>query len=164
MIPRMPLPIAVLSLLVVLVATGCASSGSESGDSVYRERLVLATESDAVRIAESVLPQFGYNPDHEVQGNTLVIETSWRSRSPFPDEEAEGIEEAQTRVIVEGRQRTDTIEGQQYYALVLLVQNETRRSGEDWRSTRNTPDFVAYANSIKEEFDDAFLSIGVRRY
>lgn len=158
------LPRVALFLVLLFVATGCASSGSESGDANYRERLVLATESDAVRIAEQVLPSFGYNPEPSVQGNTLVIETSWRSRSPFPDEEAEGIQAAQTRVIVEGRQRTDTIEGQQYFALVLLVQNETRREGEDWRSTRNTPDFVAYADRIKEEFEDAFLSIGVRRY
>lgn len=156
---------AAASLVVVLLAPlGCASSGNSDGDAVYREQLGTATLMDAETMIERVFAQSGYNASRVSDPPNLRYESEWRDRSPFSDEAAEGIVAAETRLSITGRQRVDGFEGQQYFALVLMVENRVEFEDGSRSASRNTPEFVAYLEAITERFEEEMRSIGVRRY
>jgi len=148
---------------VVLLPAGCASGGG-GGDAVFRAELGIATEADAVTISDRVFSQFQYTLARTDDPPNLRMETEWRVREPFQDERAQGITEAESRLVVSGRQRLETELGSQF-AMTLMVENRVRTgvSGE-WVDTHNTPQFRAYARSIAERLETQFRTIGVRRF
>lgn len=154
----------VLAAALLLGLAACASSGGVDGDAVYRERLGLATQPDTERIVRTVFNRAGFQVNPRSGPPIIMYESNWRERDLFPDERGEGIVEAETRLLVEGRQRTDTIEGGQYFSLIFMVENRTRVSDGEWRGTRNTPQFLAYVDEIKEDFESELSNIGVRQY
>lgn len=153
----------VVFLALVVAPLGCATSGGGS-DSVFRSELGVATEADALMVSERVFNQFQYTLARVDDPPNFRMETEWRMRDPFPDERSQGIVEAETRLVVVGRQRLETQLGSQF-SLMLMVENRVRAgSTGEWLDTRNSPDFRAYARSIAERMETDFRTIGVRRF
>jgi hypothetical protein len=151
------LPAALLLLLV----SGCASVG---GAALFRQELGTATEPDATTVMERVSAHFHYTVDRREEPPNFWIQTHWQGRPPFDDERAQGIIEAETRLLLTGRQRIDSLLGSQF-AMTLVVENRTRTGPDvDWVETVNTPMFVEYAKSIAERIEQDFRTIGVRRF
>lgn len=153
-----------VALALLIAVGGCATGGSAGGDSQYRERMGLATQTDAQRVVSLVFNRAGYEMIERSGPPLVVYESPWKVRSLLPDERAEGIVEAESRLRVEGRQRLDTIEGDQYFALTFIAENRTRAADGEWRTSVQTPGFVAYAEEIKEDLESELLNIGVRVY
>lgn len=151
-------------VLAVVISSSACASGATGGDAQYRERMGLATQADAQRIIQQVFNRAGYEFEERSGPPLLVYESPWQLRSPFPDEEAENVVEVESRLRVEGRQRLDTIEGDQYFALTFIALNRTRAEDGEWRTTLNTPDFMAYAEEIKDDLESELMNIGVRVY
>lgn len=158
---RLARALLVLALLVVPVA--CASGGG-GGSSVFRAELGMATEADARSVSDRVFSQFQYTLDRAEDPPSLRLITEWRVRDPFQDERSLGIVEAESRLIVIGRERTISELGSQF-AMTLQVENRVRAgtTGE-WVDTQNTPQFREYARSIAERLETEFRTIGVRRF
>lgn len=151
-------------LLLALVAGACASGG-RGGSSVFRTDIGNATLNDAVTLTQRVLAQHHYELESADTVPQMRFETRWRSRRPFSDELALGINEAESRVIVTGRERSQSEMGA-IYALNMVVENRVKVAGSPtWNeATVHTPEFRAYANEMANFFRGLIRDIGVRRY
>jgi hypothetical protein len=150
-----------LVLAALLVTVACASTG---GSALFRRDVGSATGPDALERGSMIVQEFHYEIDRRQESPELVIETHWRRRPVFDDERALGIDAAESRVIITGRQRVDTLLGS-LYTLTLVVENRTRLDGgEVWRETVNTPSFVEYADRMAKRLEEEFRTIGVRRF
>lgn len=151
----------VLGLFLVAVPA-CAGSGN--GSAVFRADLGISTAVQSMTISERIFNQFQYTVERQDDPPNLRMESEWRMRPPFEDERALGIVEAETRLIVTGRQRLETELGSQF-AMTLMVENRVRAGTDgDWRDTYNTPQFREYARSIAERLEREFRTIGVRTF
>ena len=151
----------ILPAALLVLVSGCASVG---GAALFRQDLGTATEPDATTVMERVSSHFHYSIDRREEPPNFWIQTHWQARPPFEDERARGITRAETRLLLTGRQRIDTLLGSQF-ALTLVVENRTRSGpDEDWVETINTPMFVEYAKGIAERMEQEFRTIGVRRF
>jgi hypothetical protein len=153
-----------LLLLTVVGLPACASS--TGGSAVFRRELGSGTESNAREIFERVTGLRQFQIEKIEPSPNFSIITEWRLRPPFPDERLLGITEAETRLTLVGRIRVPATEaaGEQF-AFTLVVENRTRGGeGEPWVSTRNTELFRNYAQSIAEQIEQEFRTIGIRRF
>jgi hypothetical protein len=149
--------------LLVTIPFGCASAGGGS-DAVFRAELGMATEADARTVGERVFNQFQYTLSRVDEPPNLRMESEWRLREPLADERSLGIVQAESRLVLIGRQRLETELGSQF-AMTLMVENRVRAGATgEWLDTRNSSDFRAYARSIAERLETEFRTIGVRRF
>lgn len=151
-------------LLTVVGLPACASSSG--GSAVFRRELGTGTESNAREIMERVTGLRQYQVDQIEESPNFSITTQWRLRPVFTDERLIGILEAETRLTLVGRIRVPATEaaGEQF-AFTLVVENRTRGgTGEGWVMSRNTEMFREYAQSIAEQLEGEFRTIGIRRF
>jgi hypothetical protein len=156
--------LAVLTLALAL-ANACASSGTgEANRASFQRTVGTASAADATEKALKVLSLFQFEIRRQDQVPSIVIETEWRQRSPFPDELAAGIEAAENRVFVTGRRRAETELGP-IFNVSMAIENRVRRNagGTEWVETSATPMYRQFADSIFKLYQRE-LTIGVRRY
>lgn len=136
---------------------GCAGSSPDQ----YRDLRVAAGEANGPAIPQVVQRVIDDNLFEifrfEESPVSIVWETGWKSRIPFDDEKAQGIMEAQTRLIITSRPKsgggTSAI-----YRVSITAQNMVRiRDTDGWIRVPNTKQYSAYirgiAYSLKSEFD-----------
>jgi hypothetical protein len=147
--------------LLVLLCTACASGG---GSALFRRDLGNASGPDAVAVALRVAQQYSYQIANVDSLRGIRIETEWLKRKPFSDEEAFGIEDAETRLLIVARPRGTTLIGNNY-SVNLTVENRLRVQGSSaWNESLNTDMFNAYAGKIAAELKQLYTNIGVRKY
>jgi hypothetical protein len=152
----------VFALLVLPLLAACASGGG--GDAVFRAEVGMSTATQSMTIGERIFSQFQYTVSRTEEPPNLRMETEWRLRPPFDDERALGIVEAESRLVLMGRQRLETELGSQF-AMTVMVENRVRVGTDgEWMDTRNTPQFRAYARSIAERLEQEFRTVGVRTF
>jgi hypothetical protein len=164
-IMRLDAPKARASLLVLLLALGCAGlrSGSQGKLASFQRNVGTASVPDAMERVPRVLRLFAYEIMREETTPSIMIETHWKSRVPFTDEHNLGITTAENRVMVTGRVRGNT-ELRAYYNLNLSIDNRVKlMGGEGWVETSATPMYRAYADSLTKHMQRE-LMIGVRKY
>jgi hypothetical protein len=146
------------SFAVVIGVTACGASGTR----LYQKEVGLATRTDLERVATLNILRFHYEVAEHDSIPFLRWETHWRPRRPFTDEIDLGITAAETRLMVMGRARSES--ETTIYSTRVTVENRVRvAGGADWNPNVHTPLFVAYADSIVEEFRKEFANIGIRR-
>ena len=151
-------------LLALLVVAACASGGRTSSSATFQRDIGIASEPDAIAIAERIIQRYQYEVIRTDPVPNLRYETDWKKRVPFGDEHALGITEAENRLIITGRLRNTTDLGANY-DLNLTVENRVRVAGSlDWNEGTASPLFRRYADEITEEFRKELQVIGVRRY
>lgn len=149
--------IAVLALLL-------GACGATGGSALFRREVGTASGPDALERSAMVLKQFHYEVNREEHTPNLMLETHWLPREVFADELQLGVSDAESRVIITGRQRVDTLLGS-LYALSFSMENRVRQAGSDrWIETANTPMFQAYAESVAKRLEEELRTIGVRRF
>jgi hypothetical protein len=145
---------------VAIAGTACGSTG---GPRLYQKEVGLATRLDLERVATLNILRFHYEVAEHDSIPFLRWETHWRPRRPFADEQELGITNAETRLVITGRSRSESESST--YATRVIVENRVRVAGDvDWNPNVNTPLFIAYADSISEEFRKEFANIGIRRH
>lgn len=153
----------ILVLTLLSAAAACASGGGGASP-VYRRDIGNASFVDALSRSELVLARSHYEILNLDTIPFIRIETHWRPRPPFADEQTLGITEAESRVIVTARVRGETDIGS-VYNVQMTVENRVRLAGgPDWNERTNTPMFREYADDITTMFKTEFVNIGVRRY
>ena len=150
--------------LALLVIAACASGGRTSSSATFQRDIGIASEPDAIAIAERIIQRYQYEVIRTDPVPNLRYETDWKKRVPFDDEHALGITDAENRLIITGRLRNTTDLGANY-DLNLTVENRVKVAGSlDWNEGTASARFQRYADEITQEFRKELQLIGVRRY
>lgn len=148
----------IISLIIIGLFVGCAGVSQDQ----YRDFRVSAGESNKTVIPEKlqrIIDTYLYEiVRFEESPVSMMWETGWRTRAPFADEMAQGITEAQTRLIFTGRPKSGGGGSGSIFRVHLTAQNMVRigYAGE-WIRVPNTKQYSAYireiAYSLKTELD-----------
>jgi hypothetical protein len=150
-------------LLVGLVLLGACAGGGRVAP-VYQRDIGNASRADLLSRAMLILTRFHYEVHHQELDPEIRIETHWRERPPFADEQVLGITHGENKVTVLGRVRGEAMDASVYH-IRMVVENRVRVAGGiDWNETVQTPMFRAYADSMTVEFRREISNIGVRAY
>ena len=137
---------------LTLLLLSCASSGG-MGDmsSTVRQNLGNFSASDIQRRTSEIFMRLSYQIDNQIGPPSIVIETLWKARTPFDDEIAAGNRQAQTRIIIRGRQRPGVTQAT-LYTTTFEAQNRVRDSAtNEWIEIPATESFRAYATQMARE-------------
>lgn len=150
-------PYLIISILYIGLFLGCAGVSPDQ----YRDLRVSAGEANLGLIPQKVQRILDYNLFEiirlEESPASIIWETAWKGRAPFNDERAQGIVEAQTKLIIMTRQKTGS-GSQALHRVHITAQNMVRfGSEEDWIRIPNTREYSSYirkiAYDLKSELD-----------
>ena len=142
----------IAAIAVLFVATGCASAGPEANLSRFQRNVGQATPQFARELTMRIITQHGFVVEQEEGIPNMVIQTRWRPRAPFPDEEALGIQSAQNRMIILARPRSAT-NNALTYNVDLVIENRVQLMGsEAWTQASATPEYEKWAEPHHDGF------------
>jgi hypothetical protein len=153
----------VMCLVAISGCSGAMQANNAATATRFERGLGMASARDVMDKTSKVIRQHQFEVFRSENPPNLYLETHWRTRAPFEDEERVGVVAAQTRVIMRAQQRgTSTLAD--FYSVDLTIENRVQRmgGGDTWDATLATPQYVAYANRITQDLKDE-LNIGVRR-
>jgi hypothetical protein len=151
-------------MLLLAVATVLGACAGGRGTALYQKDVGTASMIDALDRANLVVTRHHYEVSELDSIPIIRIETHWRQRPLFADEQALGITNAESRLIITARSRSET-EVATLYNVRLIVENRVRVAGAtEWNDRYSTPQFVAYADGITADFRRELQNIGVRRF
>jgi hypothetical protein len=119
---------------------------------------------DAYTLGMQIVNRYGFEAEEQDTVQEVRIQTHWKKRAPFADEQELGITDAETRILILGRSRGTTELGSNFSINVTLENRVRVAGGIDWNETTNTPMFVRYADDLTAEYRRLVTNIGVRRY
>jgi hypothetical protein len=154
-----------LRLALLVMATSLAAcAGGRAGMTVFQRDVGNASGNDAVSRALVVIGRNHFEVAQQDSTPFIRIETHWRSRTPFRDEQALGVTSAESRVIIIARPRAES-EFATTYNVRLMMENRVRvAGGAEWNETLSTPEFRQFADKMAEELRREYVNIGVRAY
>lgn len=156
---------ALLSLLVlsVLPLTACGARGSTSV-AHFARAVGVGTAYDINEGAHRVFALHQFEIERQEDEPSLYLETRWRDRMPFEDEQGLGVTAAQVRAVMRGRPRSGTSALGTTYSVDLSIEQRVQTmTQEEWTSLTATPQARAYAERIAEDLRRE-LDVGVRRF
>lgn len=159
---------AVLSLLISL-SVGCAGSASgdkAEGSSGYSTDVGTATEFDFYQKTRRILDRYQYEIiRHEESADMLYLETRWKDRYPFQDEQEIQVVQAMTRVIVQARPRTrGGMSTSRIYKVNFIAENMVLFANNDaWVHIPLTLMCREYLGKFAEDLRTEFR-IGIRKF
>lgn len=155
---------SIWAIALLMAGSACAGAGGrEASRASFQRNIGIATARDAFDRVLKVLREYHYEVLNEDSVPEIRIETHWKERAPFADEQELGISLAENRIIVNGRVRQNTEFGS-LYNIQLSIENRVRlMDNPEWVETSATPLYRAYADSLTTRMQRE-LTIGVRRY
>ena len=155
-----------LALFFLLGCGGTASKGARDSGNTYAALLGQASPFDFGDLVRQALDKYQFQVSRYDETNERVyLETQWKLRRLFDDEETQGVVEAQTRLILETRPRLrsgGTVKlSNVYYRAENKVLFETAR--DIWVNAPLSPMCHAYLQKIGDELKDKFTAT-MRRY
>lgn len=150
-------------MLLCMLAAACAGRGTDADRARFARDIGPASTRDAYEKSMKVVRQHQFQVERETAPPNLYIETRWRDRAPFDDEQARGIVAAQVRMIVRGTPRTGGAQGDVVNVQVNIENRVQLMGSPDWNTASATPQYRAYAQTITDDLRRE-LSVGVRRY
>jgi hypothetical protein len=155
---------SVATTLSLLLVFGCAAPMQRPPDQlVFEWNVGTATGRDAYDKAMKIIRQHQFVIEREIAGPTIYIETRWRDRMPFADEQALGFRAIQNRLVVRGNPRSGSSLGP-LYGVRFTIENRVQiGDSNDWIETVFTPQFRDYAQRISDDLRRE-LDVAVRRY
>jgi hypothetical protein len=155
--------VALAVLVGTMVGSACASAGPEANRTRFQRNVGQATPAFARELAMRILTQYGFVVEREEPIPNIMIQTRWKPRAPFPDEEALGIRSAENRMLVTARPRTAT-NNAQIYSVDVVIENRVQLLGSDvWTEASATPEYEKWTNRIVTDFTRELNVGGVRR-
>ncbi|NIR52085.1 hypothetical protein GWO43_26195 [candidate division KSB1 bacterium] len=151
-----------LTFVVVLLTLflGCAGSSASSGggSKIYRANLGIATFSGLRDQTQRLL----VNKHHYIiqyfdeSTDRFYVETEWKDRSPFADEVQQGVLQARSRVILEGRPRIHAGRSSKlkikFRGENLLLFSDSGQWERGHMSKQARENFKELANELKHRF------------
>lgn len=154
---------AIAVLLIACTLHACAGAGPAANRTRFQRNVGQASPTYARELAMRILTQYGFVVEREEPVPSIVIQTRWRPRAPFADEETLGIRGAENRMFVMARPRSAT-NNAQTYSVDVVIENRVQLLGsEAWTEASATPEYEKWANRIVEDFTRELNVGGVRR-
>lgn len=151
------------SLALTLSLMACATGSSQQNAHFARD-LGLATAAETVEKARLVLGLHQFEIRQEEPAPNIYIETRWRERTPFEDEQAMGLTRAQVRAIVRARPRSGTSQMGEVYTVDMVVEQRVSSAlNSNWTFGTMTPSARQYATRLADDLRQR-LDVGVRRF
>lgn len=151
------------ALLLALGIMGC--SGGGGAGNVYRSDMGRLLAGPLIAAREKVWTRHQvplYREEREFQ--RILFESQWMPRQPTPAEQANGVEQAQNRIVIEGRRLEEGLDefGTVYRVTFTLHNQVTTSLNPGWHPTP-APDAVIdrYREVLREM--EIELRTGVRR-
>lgn len=154
---------AVIILFGIPAAAGCASLAEQGDPSTFRQDVGTSTRHDVLQESERLLLASGFQVRRQDTDPRIFIETHWRDRAPFQDEEESGVVDAQSRIVIVARPRTSTGLGE-LYAVEMQVENRVRRlEDRNWVSLAASAQYREWAGQLVRQLRSR-LDTGVRTF
>lgn len=150
-------------VFVALTLVGCAGTSSVSRQGVFQEELGTTTRNDVEREAREVLvSRYGFRMDRTVSTQEDIrYVTMWAEDTPFSDEQAQGITNVRTRILLTARPKNRT---SRTYRARYRAEYEVQRQGNgSWERAEVTEMREDYLAEIAEYLETQLTS-GVRSY
>jgi hypothetical protein len=154
---------SMVPLAAALLLTACAARGTDANLTRFDRTVGVGTAIDIQEKVMRVLSLHQFVIEREQAAPNIYIETRWRNRRPFDDEQNLGITAAQTRAIVRTTPRSGTAQGQLFNVSLRIETRVQLPGGGDWTSAIATPQYQEYVNAIYEDMRRE-LDVGVRRF
>lgn len=155
-----------IALVAGLVLAGCSSAlqpAGEANTARFERQVGQGTALDLVTNSARVIRQQQFEVYRQQTEPPIYIETRWRDRRPFDDEQMLGATRAQTRLILRGNQYGSTPLGP-LYRLQLAIENRLQLGTiDEWSDRHLTREYREWADRLTEEFRRE-LEVGVRRH
>jgi hypothetical protein len=153
-----------VALLALTVLVGCGGARGATNVAHFARGVGQGTAVETVDKSMRVLTLHQFELEREEAAPNIYIETRWRDRTPFADEQGLGINAAQVRAMVRARPRSTTSGMGEVYAVDLTVEQRVRLMGSnEWVAATVTPEARAFAERIAEDLKRE-LDVGVRRF
>jgi hypothetical protein len=150
-------------MLITIAMVGCASKGPEANRTRFQQNVGDASATVSYDLSTRLIRQYGFVVEIEQQSPTIMIQTRWKERPPFGDEQALGVTHAQNRLMITARPRTTTM-NMQLWTVDLGIENRVRlMNSETWSDASATPQYERWANQIAEDFKREINTAGIRR-
>lgn len=152
-----------LPLVLAVTLAGCATAGGGNAPAL-REDLGSTEPALFIRHGTAVLNHHNFQIDNNAQGATRVyLETYWKPRDVYPSERAAGVTDAETRIILQGRERTSAATRSGRALMAELIAYDRVRMGDsgEWVSGTVPDEYKEVLESIAEELKKE-LDTGVR--
>jgi hypothetical protein len=159
-------PQAATAAAAALVAAACAGAlrpASEATTTRFERSVGTGSATDLIAISTRVVRQNNFEIYKEDGAPRIYIETRWKDRYPFDDEQMLGATKAQTRLILRGTAHGSTPLGP-LYRLDLSVENRLQLGVSDqWTANHATPEYRKYADKLTDDLRRE-LEVALRRH
>lgn len=157
-----------LWVVPVLLLGACASAGGggdEGGPAVGKITFAAGQgmQGDIDQKLRRVLSKYQYEIYRTEPTPHLYVETYWKDRYPFADEEAQGLGAGKTRLLFRTRVRQRSKAGE-LLAVSITAENLVRQEdGGEWVPIEPTEEFRKYVKRIAEDLK-VELESGLRTF
>lgn len=155
---------------VVVILGGCSilyQAGEVSGYRDYSVNAGEGTMRDVYVKTARILNRYLYETVRQEESTQLVyFETRWQYRTPFEDEQAQGVAEARTKLTIQARPRrvAVTAGASNLYTVQITAENMVQlQDGNEWIHMTNTDKYKAYIRDIAKELENEFR-MSMRRF
>ena len=138
------------SLLLVACATGGGGGNVQMLSSVTVD-IGVATSSDLNAQGNDVLRRRQFLVQQTMGPPAILIESEWRQRIPFEDEAAQGVTEAQSRIIIRGRERISPTSRALFQVSFRMESQVKTADSQEWIELPATEELRDWAREIARE-------------
>jgi hypothetical protein len=153
-----------VAVALIMLAAACGGQRGTSSVAHFGRGLGLATAPETIEKTHRVLGLHQFDIEQDEGPPSIYIETRWKDRTPFADEQALGIDAAQIRAMVRARPRSTTSTLGEVYTVDMTIEQRVRLMGSmEWVHHTITAEARAHAAEIAEMLRRE-LDVGVRRF
>jgi len=157
------------SVVAVLASAGCGGATAQGGvpgaePATYKKPLGTAALTDVETKVPKIFSRLQYEIERQDASPALLtILTRWNGRYPLQDEQAQGVVETRTRLILTARARARSGGTADVRIVELTAENQVLTGdATEWRPLM-TPMFRAYLDQLVDELKTELLT-GIRVY
>jgi len=146
-----------------LACAGALRPGAEATMARFERSVGTGSATDLIAVSTRVVRQNNFEIYKEDGAPRIYIETRWKDRYPFDDEQALGATRAQTRLILRGTAHGTTPLGP-LFKLDVSIENRLQLAVPDrWTENHATPEYRKYADRVTEDLRRE-LEIALRKH
>ncbi|MDZ7362788.1 MAG: hypothetical protein ONB46_18990 [candidate division KSB1 bacterium] len=154
-----------LAWLVLISCAGGSAQKTRDAGNKYSAALGLASTYDFNDITRKAFDKYQFQVERYVEsGDRIYLETQWKLRRLFEDEQAQGVVEAQSRIIMETRPRIRSGSETKLSTVHFTAENKVLLANSGmWVNAPMSPLCREYFKNFAEELRTTF-SASMRRY
>ena len=154
-----------LALAGLIACAGSSSQKTRDSGNKYTDSVGLASTYDFGDITRKAFDKYLFQVERYVEsGDRIYVETQWKLRRLFDDEQIQGVVEAQSRIIMETRPRIRSGGEAKLSTVHFTAENKIMLANSGmWVNAPMSPMCREYFKNFADELRTTF-SASMRRY